>query len=213
MELTARFRLGTNAAYHRAIFAGQSCNAVTKVTSRLCRQGWLRRYPLLPPEDYFTLGPTAVRDLGYPTRRTEPLGPQALPVDYAVLLYATLGEHARQRLTMEELSVQFAWMPTEIMHAPYCQSRSGLLELVRVDLGGSPYHIARKVAAACSSRLQYAEFQQLLDEQRFQFVILTATGSKAKLLRASIDELSWPAKLRIHLTTIPRLTQLQLRHH
>ena len=210
VELTARYRLGTNAAYQRVLFQGQSLNAVTKVTSRLCRQGWLRRYPLIPPEDYFTLGPTAVRELGYPARRTEPLGPQALPIDYAVLLYATLGERERQRLTKDDLSQSAPWMPDELTHAPYCQSAHGFLELIRVDLGGAPYHIARKAAADCSARLEYPEFQQLVDTDRFQLVILTATASKARLIRQSIDALSWTPRLRLHLTMIPRLTLLQL---
>ena len=92
---TDRYRIGTNAAYHSLVFDGQSLNAVTKVTARMCREGWLQRYRLVPPEDYFTLGPKAVRHLGYSLKRTEPLGPQALPIDYAVLLFATHGGRTR----------------------------------------------------------------------------------------------------------------------
>ncbi len=213
IEMTARYRLGTNASYQRTVFDGQSLNAVTKVTARMCRQGWLRRYPLIPPEDYFALGPTAVRELGYSSRRTEPLGPQALPMDYAVLLYATHGERTRRRLTKEELSAVTPWMPDELTHAPYCQSHNGVLELLRVDLGGSPQHVAKKAAADCSVRLEYAEFQEMVDRERFQLAILTTTTSKAKLIRQAIESMSWIPSIRLHLTMIPRLTLLQLRHH
>ncbi|MCA9078703.1 MAG: hypothetical protein KDA93_27005 [Planctomycetaceae bacterium] len=134
IDLTHRYRIGTNAAYQKLAFNGQSLNAVAKVTARLCRQRLLQRYPLIPPEDYFTLGPRSAKQLGLAPRRTEPLGPQALPIDYAVLLYATHGD--RTRLIPEELRQAAMWKPQELTHAPYCKTAQGILELVRVDLGG-----------------------------------------------------------------------------
>jgi len=209
LQLTDRFRLGTNLAYRQVLFAEQSLNAVTKVTARLCQQGWLRRYPLIPPEDYFTLGPAAVRDLGYANRRSEPLGSQALPIDYAVLLYGSHGQ--RTRLRKAELSALFPWLPVELTHAPYCRSQSGVLDLIRVDLGGSPQHVAKKAAADCSVRWEIEGFRELVEQQRFQMVILTTTSSKARLIRQAIESASWNASVRLHLAIVPRLTYLQLR--
>lgn len=210
IQFTDRYRLGTNSAFHRMIFTGQSMNAVTKVTARMCRQGWLCRYPLIPPEDYFTLGPAAVRQLGHSLRRSEPLGPQALPIDYAVLLYATHGD--RVRLHVAELKSYAPWLPDELTHLPYCRTSGGVLELIRVDLGGSPQHIAKKAATDCSRRLEVPEFRQLVDADRFQLVVLTTTSSKARLIRQAIEALAWEARTRLHLATISRLTLLHLRH-
>lgn len=209
LQLTDRFRLGTNMAYRQVLFEKQSLNAVTKVTARLCQQGWLRRYPLIPPDDYFTLGPTAVRSLGYANRRSEPLGSQSLPIDYAVLLYGTHGQ--RTRLLKSELSSSFPWLPDELTHTPYCRSNGGVLELIRVDLGGSPQHVAKKAATDCSVRWELHEFQKLVDQQRFQMVILTTTNSKARLIRQAVEATSWNDRVRLHLAIIPRLTLLQLR--
>ena len=209
LRLTDRFRLGTNLAYRQVIFSDHSLNAVSKVTARMCRQGWLRRYPLIPPEDYFTLGPAAVRDLGYTNRRSEPLGPQALPIDYAVLLYGSHGQ--RTRLIKAELSESLPWLPDELTHAPYCRSTSGLLELIRVDLGGSPQHVASKAAADCSVRWEIDQFRGLVEQQRFQMVVLTTTSSKARLIRQAIEAGAWNDSVRLHLAIIPRLTLLQLR--
>lgn len=209
LQLTDRFRLGTNLAYRQALFGEQSLNAVTKVTARLCQQGWLRRYSLIPPEDYFTLGPTAVRSLGYANRRSEPLGSQALPIDYAVLLYGTHGKRAR--LLKSELSESYPWLTEGLIHAPYCRSNHGVLELIRVDLGGSPRHVARKAAADCSARWELDEFRKLVDQQHFQMVILTTTSNKARLIRQAVEAASWNERVRLHLAVIPRLTLLQLR--
>ena len=210
IELTNRYRIGTNAAYRHLAFDGQSMNAVTKVTARLCRQGLLQRYPLIPPEDYFTLGPRSASQLGLSPRRTEPLGPQALPIDYAVLLYATNGD--RTRLMPAELKQAATWMPKELTHAPHCKTSKGILELVRVDLGGSPQHVAKKSAADCSRRMEVPEFQQLVTGDRFQLVVLTTTSSKARLIRQAMESVPWAHDIRLHLAMIPRLTQLQLRN-
>ena len=209
IDLTNRYRLGTNATYRHLAFDGQSMNAVTKVTARLCRQGLLSRYPLVPPEDYFTLGPRSAKQFGVSTRRTEPLGPQALPIDYAVLLYATHGD--RTRLLPEELRQAATWMPDELTHAPHCRTSTGILELVRVDLGGSPQHVARKAAVDCSRRMDVPEFRQLVTSSRFQLVVLTTTSSKARLIRQAVESMQWEHDVRLHLAMIPRLTQLQLR--
>lgn len=210
LKLTDRYRMGTNMAYRQFLFPDQSLNAVTKVTARMCRQGWLRRYPLIPPEDYFTLGPTAIRELGYASRRSEPLGPQALPIDYAVLLYAVHGQ--RTRMMKSELAASYAWLPDELTHAPYCRSQSGLLELIRVDLGASPQHLAKKTTTDCSARWELDEFQELVEQQHFQMVVLTTTSSKARLIRQAVEATAWNERIRLHLAIVPRLALLQLQH-
>lgn len=209
VSFTERYRLGTNQAYLRAITPDISLNAVSKVTARLCRQGLLSRYPLIPPEDYFTPGPVACRRLGLPLRRTEPLGPQALPMDYAVLLYCTHGQ--RTRLTRTELDSKTPWLPDELLHAPYTQTAAGLMELVRVDLGGSPMHVAKKAATDCARRMEIPEFCQLVEKDQFQLVVLTTTQSKARLIRQAMESLARNDKARFHLATIPRLSFLHLR--
>jgi len=210
IQLVDRYRIATNAVIRSMVFEQQSLNAVTKVTARMCRQGWLQRYPLIPPEHYFTLGPLAVRQFGHSARRTEPLGPQALPIDYAVLLYAIHGD--RTRLLRTELNEIAPWLPDELCHAPFCRTSGGGLELVRVDLGGSPYHVARKAARDCSRRIDIPEFRNLIDEKRVQLVVLTTTTAKARLIRQAMEGLSWESNLRLHIATISRLTFLHLRN-
>ncbi len=209
ISLTQRYRLATNATIHRHLFVGKSINAVTKVTSRLCREGMLQRYPLIPPEDYFTLGPYSAKQLGLAKHRTEPLGPQALPTDYAVLLYASMGE--RVRLADNELLEIVPWLPSEFYYAPHCKTAKGVLELIRVDLGGSPYHLAKKCAADYSRRLEHSEFRELLCQNRFQLVVLTTTQIKARLIRQSIESMAWEHAIRLHLAIIPRLAFLHFR--
>lgn len=208
-----RYRLTTNAVLHRTLFPEQSMNAVTKVTARLCQRGLLRRYPLVPPETYFTAGPEAVRQFGVPSRRTEPLGPQALPIDYAVLIYATHGKHSCRRMTSDELAAYMSWLPDELTRTPYCVGDGGRLDLIRVDLGGSPQHVARKAAADVSARLSIPELAELAATDMFQLVILTTTDDKARLISSAFESLGWSDTVRIHLAAVSRLSFLQLRGH
>ena len=208
-----RYRLTTNAVLHRTLFPEQSMNAVTKVAARLCQRGLLRRYPLVPPETYFTVGPEAVRQFGVPSRRTEPLGPQSLPIDYAVLIYATHGKQACRRMTSDELTSYMSWLPDELTRTPYCVSNGGRLDLIRVDLGGSPQHVARKAAADLSARLSIPELAELAATAKFQLVILTTTDDKARLISSAFDSLGWSDNVRIHLAAVSRLSFLQLRGH
>jgi hypothetical protein len=209
IQLTERYRIGTNAAYHRLVFEDQSLNAVSKITARMCRQGWLCRYPLLPPEDYFTPGPLAVKQFGIAARRTEPLGPQALPIDYAVLLFAMHG--SRTRLSTQELNQQFPWLTSDLLYIPYCLTNQRILELIRVDLGGTPNHVARKIASEYAKRAEIPEFRSLVASNKFQVVVLTSTASKARLIRQAVEAMQWDSAVRLHMAMIPRLTLLQLR--
>ena len=210
IQLVGRYRIGTNATFQKLAFQNQSLNAVSKVTARLCRERMLQRYPLIPPQDYFTLGPRSIQLLGYGLRRSEPLGPQALPMDYAVLLYCANGD--RIRLTKSELCETAAWLPNNLSHVPYCRTSKGILELVRVDLGGSPRHVAKKLATDCALRMEIPEFQELIELKRFQIVLLTTTNTKARLIRQAIQSLTWKSEVRLHLAMIQKLTQLQLRN-
>jgi hypothetical protein len=97
-----RYRLTTRDVLHRLFFPEVKPNAVTKVTSRLCDSGFLNRFDLYESRDYFVLGAEAARLLGVPQKRTEGLGVQALPIEFATLLYCT-GAGDRERLTREEL--------------------------------------------------------------------------------------------------------------
>ena len=209
IELTQRYRLGTNATFQAMAFDGQSLNAVSKVTARLCKQRLLARYPLFPPQDYFSLGTKATQMLGLPVSRSLPLGPQALPMDYAVLLYAASGE--RKRLMASELEESVSWLPGNLRHSPYCIGRENILELVRVDLGGSARNIAKKLSADCSKRLEISEFRSLIANSKFQLVVLTTTNAKARLIRQAIQSLTWAQGVRLHLAMIPNLTQLHFR--
>ena len=93
----------------------------------------------------------------------------------------------------------------------YCLDQIGSLCLVRVDLGGSPRHVAKKVRRAVEKRLELPEFAELSTAHRFEVCVLTTTREKAKAISAQIQNLGGLENVRLHLAVIPRLSFLLLQ--
>ena len=111
-----------------------------------------------------------------------------------------------------ELEETIPWLPRNLKHSPYCIGRDNVLELVRVDLGGSARNIAKKLSADCSKRFEIREFRDLITNSQFQLVVLTTTNAKARLIRQAIQSLTWTQGIRLHLAMIPNLAQLHFRN-
>lgn len=208
----ARHRLTTVAVLRQALFPDLSQTAVTKIVSRLCRNHYLGKFTLHHPLRYYVLGDAGVKLLGLGTHRSDALGPQALPLEYAALLYAMLGKQPRTRLTRGELLERFPWFPERWADACHCHDEAGnVLELLRVDFGGTADHVARKCVRDIHLRSQTHDFLKLLSSGRFRLVLITATPEKGAALRLALDRHDWPRGLLLHLSVIPELLMLQAR--
>lgn len=211
VDFVIRYKLATNQVLASQLLAGRSVNAVAKVTARLCKAQILSRYMLIPPETYFRLGTRAIACLGLSARLAEPLGPQALPTDYATLIYAMTGSKRRRRLTLKEVDEYMPWLPNDLKYSPYTVDAEGNLEMIRADLGGSPQHVARKTTAAAHERLDVPEIADLAHASRFQVVLLTTSEEKAAAIAKSLAALGCTNAVRIHIAIIRRLSLLLLR--
>jgi len=82
---------------------GLSGSAAGKIVNRLCRAEYLQGYTLFHPVRYYVLGTQGAKSLGLAVHRSLPLGPQSLPIEYAALVFATLGKQLRKRLNRREV--------------------------------------------------------------------------------------------------------------
>jgi len=214
LDHVGRYRLTTNEVLHHSLFDGCQPNAVTKVTSRLCRGDYLRKFPLCYPRSYFTLGSCATSLLGLPDNRMLPLGPQSLPTEYGVLAFAVRRKSSHVRLTRHELSERFPALPAGLTEQPYCLDENcNVLELVRVDLGGAADHVARKCEADVAARRDERPFSILLAEKRFRLVVVTATTEKAAAIQQSLSQRLWPDDLLLHIAVVSDLLTLTAGLH
>ena len=210
IEHVVRYRLGVMETTHRLFFEQQELSAVCKVVGRLCDDQWLRRYPLIYPTQYLTPGKRTAQAFGLPAGRTQPLGPQSLPTEYAVLLYAA-GAKGLKRLLPEEIHQQFGWYDLAWSLAPHCRRHvdgKPLLELLRIDLGGPADHVARKCRSDIELRSTCREFESLVKREAFRLVVISATTEKAAAIQLALRNHLWPAGLKFHLAVIPQLLPL-----
>lgn len=208
LEHVARYRLTTIKAIQRVVLPGMSRNAIDKITNRLCDAGLLRKHILLYPMKYFVLGEVSVRNMGLGAHRATPLGSQSLPQEFALLAFATLGPQQHLRLNAAEVKKRCPWVPLSLTVPPHCIDQANVLELVRVDLGGSADHVARKCAADLTERSRIREFLSVIAAGQFRLVVITSTQGKVEAIQRALNHHLWPSGLLIHFTVVPQLLSL-----
>ncbi|MFO0979117.1 MAG: hypothetical protein U0996_22090 [Planctomycetaceae bacterium] len=213
LEHIARFRLSTVESIQAVLLRNLSLNAIRKIVRRLCADRLLQKFQLKHPREYLILGDRGARRLGLGQHRSAPLGPQALPLDYAILVYATLGHTPRLRLTTDEVRHRCPWLPEALIKTPHCMDASQTLELIRVDLGGPADHVARKCAIDISKRCRVPEFPALVASPLFRLVVITATDGKSAAIQKACARHDWPNGLTMHFATVSKLLSSGGSHH
>ncbi len=209
LEHVARYRLTTLEALRSVVLPKLSRNALNKITGRLCKLGFLKKYKLLHPQKYYILGERGVRSLGVGAHRAAPLGSQSLPHEFALLAFATLGTTQHLRLNAVEVRQHCPWLPLSLAMAPHFLDDAGVVELVRVDLGGPAHHVARKCAADLSIRSRIAEFPPFVAAHRFRLVVITISTGKSTAIQKALKHHHWPEGLAIHCSVVPQLLSIE----
>ena len=160
LALHDRFGLVT-VDWCQALF-GCTENAAVKALGR----SGLESFPLIHPRRFWA-------------RR--PLGPQALPVAFAVGCYCV----TRPR------DAESAELPGQLFSAAGETLVTGAVtEAIRVDLGGSADHLCRKAR-------RFLRLNKGLDLSSLTYVLLTATPEKAEAIRKSLQKHTWPFALKV----------------
>lgn len=202
-----RFRLLTNEAIHRLHLPSVQPNAITKVTARLVKQEWLVAHQFAAKTQYFVPGTKAIRSFGLPASRSRVLGPQALATYLAIIEYAMSASDHLRILTDSELSHLLndeSKGYRSLMHAVEQVPVDGLIRVIRVDLGGSPSHIAQKLNSDIQKRISHLWYASLLAHRKLIFVVLTPSPSKKTAIETAIRKRVWPNGIRfsVHVTPI-----------
>lgn len=208
IEHVMRNQMSTNATIRKSFFHDKHASATTRCTASLCEAGWLNSYPLVHPEKYFRLGRRAAIAFGRSVHSTLPLGPQALPNELALLRYVTASNSAVQRVLADELQERYPWFENGWLSVPHCLRRVGdqdLLELVRVDLGGTADYQARKCRKYMDARIHVDELRELLRQRSLQMVIVTTSKEKAARLRSALDAHQWPEGMAFRIAVFSDL--------
>ena len=196
LEHVVRDKITTNEMIQKRFLEMRHPSAVTRITSRLTERGWLCAFPLLYPTKYFVAGKRTASAYGLASGRTQPMGPQSLPTEYAILEYTAANSSCVRRLTCDEIRTLIPWYGEEHTNIAHCHRETTdgwCLELLRVDLGGSADHVARKCKGDLESRLTQAKFRELVSSGGFSIVVITGSTAKAEAVLQALDQHVWPS--------------------
>lgn len=196
-----RYRMTTREVLHRLFFSDSELNAVTKVTSRMVDHRFLNRYELYSGRSYFVVGPESAKLLGLSPKKCKPIGTQALPREYGILLFSCMTDTPRERLLVSELHERlpnFTGKRSDCGH--YYLDNDGQhirLAHIRVDQGGPPDHVIRKCREDLEMQIRVTAIRELIEQDRFLISIITATEEKAAAIREAIERHTWNARFRV----------------
>lgn len=211
-----RYRVLTNELVHLRHLASISMNATTKVTQRLTEAGWLARQEYTGGRWYFVAGKKLCQQHGLPLSRTRPLGTQSLTTTLALADYCLKAAPNLCLLHGHEIQARWSWITPKLQHLPHAiepefgtnSPASPLLRLIRVDLGGTPAHVAQKCKQDFKARTSLSGFAQLLRDRHLLYVVLTATETKKQLIIRELKKREWPNGTRFEVAVVPELCLL-----
>ena len=207
LEHLARYRLSLRETLRDELFGDSAVNAVSKVTTRMVRDGFLRSHPLDEKRKYWTFGPEACALFGVPPQKANPLGPQALVDELGTLLFCLGGPTRRKRLTVAEVGRLFPGVAAAKLRSSryYLDYGGGAganaqprLGLIRVDGGGPPAHVVRKLVEDVDKRREVPAARALIADRRFVIAVVTAHPAKCDEIRDAVNRVEgWPVPLRV----------------
>ena len=213
------YRVTTREVLRGLFFEDSELNAVSKVTTRLQEGGFVLSHELGAGTNrvYFTVGHNGCVLLGIPKRRKKTVGSQALLTDLALLGFCHesgfLGE--RKRLLVSELAKKVPALVRSGMDGTRYvlevdPDGTRRITFVRVDHGGDPAHLVRRLAADAEKRRAVPELKTLMDGDQFRFAVVTGHPAKVAAIREGLARRRWPVKLRVEAvpTIMPLLTEL-----
>jgi len=206
-----RFRVLTNDLIQLLHMPEHKVNAVVKVTGRLVKTGWLANHPLIGRQQYFVVGNRTTMQFGLPNSRALPLGPQALSSWLSIANYCANSKPRLSVLDRSDFEREYRWMPEKSRSGVYARETADAdlaLRHIRVDLGGTPEHVARKCNRDSRVHVNISGFVDLIAQCRLVSVVLTSSSSKKRLIEAALKKLDWPEKTRFQVTVTSDLFQL-----
>jgi len=211
-----QYRMTTREVLHSQFFDDDSeLNAVTKVTSRLCKSDHLVRHDLIGTSSYFVLGKKGGRRFGSSRIVGKPLNVQSLYMNWANLLYCAADFDRRSRLSVSELRQHYPTLLVKGIHAEnYNIEAFGdkkRIVFLSIDASGNVQHVIRKTKEAILKRSRSPYFAAFMEQKRFAVCCVTFTEQIEHKLLDSFARESMPCD--VFVEHYRELEQLEIRPH
>lgn len=213
-EHLRRYHLTTPEVLHRLFFEGTHLNAVTKVTSRLTREGKISRpLRLFGQRSYFVLTPRQAVRLGEHRAIARKFEYQGLVNAYGVLCFCA--ENGVRKFTPKEFAEKFPELVIPgVRSGNYYidveqtdNGRSSRLGFMLVDYGTSPETIVKKVQKIKARGYTVPAFARLLQRGKFVIAIIAPGEAKVEQVKAALTDEA-PGNALYRIEAAPELGEL-----
>jgi len=172
-----------------------------KIVRRMLHRGLLKRWRLKGSKSYLRLGAAAIARWQYSESLSRRLGPQALPYAFGSLSLFTHHSPSIVRLLPHELIQLFPGFPPVNGFQQWAYYRDGSgpqdrLFAVRVEYRIGGKSVVKKLASHIHLYRNHSALNQLIDEGRFGFHIVTATKEQEQAVSNAADQFGFPVELR-----------------
>jgi hypothetical protein len=224
LEHLRRYHLTTPEVLRRLFFDGTSLNAVTKVTSRLTREGRISRpLRLFGQRSYFVLTFREAVRLGEHRSIAKMFDRQGLVNAYGVLSFCV--ENGVQKFTPKEFAEKFPELVIPgVRSGNYyidveekgdgplpAEGRKSRLGFMSVDYGTSPETIVKKVRKITGRGYSLPAFGQLIQRGGFVIAIICPTAAKVEAVKAALSDEA-PGFVRFRVEAVTELEELLLHY-
>lgn len=204
------YRMTTREILHALFFEDSELNAATKVTSRLCKDGYLERYPFFGTSSYYGLGKRGARIFGVRQKLVKPMGPQSLYMGFATLGFCFKKIAARRRLSVAEIRRSFPQLLVKGMSSS-CYVReetegSARVLALSIDGSASTDYVIRKSRQMIADRSRVPVFAALMEQARFALAIVTYHPEREAVLAAMVKKEKLPCE--VFVEAVPALHNL-----
>jgi hypothetical protein len=216
LEHLRRYHLTTPEVLRRLFFEGTTLNAVTKVTSRLSREGRISKpLRLFEQRSYFVLTPREAVRLGEHRSIGRKFEYQGLVNAYAVLSFSA--QNGTQKFTPKEFEEKFPELVIRgVRSGNYYidveetdDGRKSRLAFMLVDYGTTPETILKKVRKIIARGYTLPAFARLIQRGNFVLAIIAPSPAKVEAIKAVLSDEA-PGPVRFRVEAVPELGELLL---
>ncbi|TWU44919.1 hypothetical protein Q31b_00900 [Novipirellula aureliae] len=203
IEHISRYRLTTREVLHRLFFDDSDINAVSKVTSRLEADQFVKSHSLDGSAKYINLGVNACKLLGESSKHAKPLGTQALVHWYGKLLFCCGQLPTRELFRIRDLKKKQPdlLIPGFSHNAYYLHTdvnpQRKSLGFIRVDHGRDVSSLLTQCQAEVHGRTEHPFWHSIVERRQFVVTVVTAFEQKAELISAKAKERNLPFPIRV----------------
>jgi hypothetical protein len=170
-----------------SVFLSRLCKDKSTKRSHRVRKALLQSHPLYGKKKYYQLSPHGASFLDLPDEWTKPLGVQALPRRYAIVLFCCTHADGGKLIFPDEFRKYFPELEA-LPGREYVLDSEQRLSRIKVDHGSEAGRLVRDLVQKTQQSIKLAPaLSEFIRAKKFSYTVLTTTAPKAEQIREKVN--------------------------